>query len=250
MKGKRSNWRPKPAVLESVKVYFLGFLHHQKEIYPKRSTIAKRLGIKVRTLDRYLHHLVETKWMETTKRTPRTAFRTVMGSAFGGPVGGSVGGPIGGSIGGSQEIENQEGNPSKENREGKTPKQHHQRDDVACAREEQEILELAGVRKSAANLKVLRDIVSAGFTDEQIRGGVALGRLRHMRNPAACAIASFRFYVNPIAEAREAYGPEHLKQTIDKLNRELSRQTNGCAETGGRSSGEEVGLQGNSTCHS
>jgi hypothetical protein len=217
-------WHPRPSVLEKVKQYFLGFVHNDREIHARRKTIAKKLKMSVRTLDRYLHHLHEIDWMETTKRTPRTALRTVKNSAFGGSLGGSVGGSPGASFGGSQKKESQEANPPKETHEAGTPKQHHRRDDAECFQEEQEILELAGVRKSPANLKELREFVSAGFSIEQIRGGVALGRLRHENSPAARPIVSFRFFANPIAEAAEVYGAAQLDYTIRKLKRELRAQ--------------------------
>jgi len=90
---------------------------------------------------------------------------------------------------------------------------------------EEEVLELAGVRKNAANLRELRKFVSAGVTIEQIRGGVALGRLRHMSNAGAPPIVSFRFFRNPIADAVEKYSEEQLEHTIRRLKRELSRQS-------------------------
>lgn len=232
MKRREPDWRPKPAVLERVKTYFLGFHHNKREIYLRRSKIAARLKMSVRTLDRYIHYLSEIEWMATTGRTPRTAIRTVRGCASGGSVGGSRGGPLGESVGGSQKKEDQEGNPLRENLEGRPLKQHHQRDDVACGPEEHEILELAGVRKSTANLTALREIVAAGFTIEEIRGGVALGRIRHMINPAASAITSFRFFANPIAEARESYTPDHLKYTELRLKQELARRSTGAGQTG------------------
>jgi hypothetical protein len=118
--------RPKPAVLEKVKHHFLGFRHFQREIHAKRKPLASRLELSVRTLDRYLHHLAEIGWMETTRRTPRTAFRTVIAPA----PGASVGGSPGESLGGSQKRESQKRKSLKEELEGKPPKQHHQRDDA------------------------------------------------------------------------------------------------------------------------
>jgi hypothetical protein len=224
-------WHPQANDLEKVKQYFLGFVHNKREIRPQRKHIAKKLGMKVRTVDRYLRHLKEIGWMETTKRTPRTAFRTVTAASFGGSSGGS----FGGSFGGSQKKEDQEANSAKETREAQPSKQHHQRDDAACTPEEQEILDLAEMRRSAANLKALREFVSAGVPIEQIRGGVALGRLRHMSNLAAGPIASFRFFANPIAEAGEAYQPDQLEHSIRRLKRELSRRATGPrAETGAK----------------
>jgi hypothetical protein len=213
-------WCPRPSVLEKVKQYFLGFAHNDREIHARRKVIAKKLGMKVRTLDRYLHHLGKIEWMETSKRTPRTAIRTVKTSAFGGSVGGSLGGSDGASFGGSQKKENQEASSPKETHEAGTPKQHHRRDDAECFQEEQEILELAGVRKSAANLKELRESLSA-FPIERVRGGVALGRLRHESSPSARPIVSFRFFASPIAEAAEVYGADQLEHTIQRLKRDL-----------------------------
>jgi hypothetical protein len=119
-----------------------------------------------------------------------------------------------------------------ESRTGETC-QHHQRDDVACSPEE-EILDLAGVRKSAANLTILREFISVGVPIEQILGGVALGRLRHMSNPAAGPIASFRFFTNPIAEAA-AHPANYLEHVIRRLKRELSPQSaEAGAETGAK----------------
>jgi hypothetical protein len=216
-------WRPNPAVLEKVKHHFLGFLHFEREVYAKRKNLASRLGLSVRTLDRYLHHLAEIGWMETTRRTARTAFRTVLAPASGG----SFGGTVGGSFGGSQKKESQERKPPKETLEGKPLKQHHSRDDVKGSLEELEILELAGLRKTAANLRSLRGFVSAGIPIAQIRGGIALGRLRHMSNRAAAPIVSFNFFTNPIAEAGDTYGADQLEHTIQRLNRELARQREG-----------------------
>ncbi len=73
MKNNLTPWRPKPRVLEQVKQYFLGFAHNGREIYARRKKIAERLNMPVRTLDRYLHYLAETEWMETTERRPRIA---------------------------------------------------------------------------------------------------------------------------------------------------------------------------------
>lgn len=101
-------------------------------------------------------------------------------------------------------------------------RQHHQRDDVACTAFEEEVLALAGVRLSASNLAALREIASTtGGTPEQIRGGVALGRLRHGCNTSATPIASFRFFANPIAEAVKTYGASQLEHTVRRLKREL-----------------------------
>jgi hypothetical protein len=97
-------------------------------------------------------------------------------------------------------------------------------DDAAGASPfEQEVLELAGVRKTAANLKDLREVASV-VEPERIRGGVALGRLRHISSPAAGPITSFRFFLNPITEAVESYAADHLEHTVNSLKRELARQ--------------------------
>lgn len=70
-------WKPRPHLLESIKSYFNGYPAHGKDIYAKRKYIAKKLGISIRTLARYLAYLAEIGWMETAWRTPRTAVRRV-----------------------------------------------------------------------------------------------------------------------------------------------------------------------------
>jgi hypothetical protein len=226
-------WRPKPDVLEKLKQYFRGFVHNEKEIYPQREHIAEKLGMSLRTLDRYLHHLKEIGWIETTKRTPRTACRTVKAASLGESLGAPLGESLGAPLGESQKKEDHEADPPKETREARPAKQHHQRDDVACAPEEKELFELAGVRPSAANLKELSGFLSAGIPLKQICGGVALGRLRHMRNGAARPITSLRYFANSIMEAGETYQADQLEYTILKLKRELSRRrAKPSAETG------------------
>lgn len=71
-------WKPRPGTLARVKVYFQGYLAHGRDIYARRKHIAERLGMSVRTLARYLAHLTALGWIETVKRTARTAIRKVL----------------------------------------------------------------------------------------------------------------------------------------------------------------------------
>jgi hypothetical protein len=70
-------WKPRPGTLARVKIYFQGYLANGRDIYARRKHIAERLGISVRTLARYLAHLAAAGWIETVKRTARTAIRKV-----------------------------------------------------------------------------------------------------------------------------------------------------------------------------
>jgi hypothetical protein len=226
-RSKTYPWAPDKKVLAEVQQYFLGFVHCGREICPRRAHICKRLRLSSRTLDRYLRYLKETGWMETVERKPRFAIRTVkkggLGHSLGKSCGESVGGPVGESVGESQIKENPKATSTKSNPQANSRRQHRQRDDAAGTPEEQEIFELAGVRPTAANVEALRGFVSAGVPIEQIRGGVAVGRFRHIRNPAAGPIVSFHFFANPIGEAA-GYSPHQLEHTIHRLKRELSRR--------------------------
>ena len=71
-------WKPRPYTLARVKIYFQGYLANGRDIYARRKHIAERLGISVRTLARYLAHLAAAGWIETVKRTARTAIRKVL----------------------------------------------------------------------------------------------------------------------------------------------------------------------------
>ena len=71
-------WKPRPGMLSKVKSYFEGYQANRRDIYARRKHIAERLGISVRTLARYLAHLASLGWIETVKRTARTAIRKVL----------------------------------------------------------------------------------------------------------------------------------------------------------------------------
>lgn len=71
-------WNPRPHTLERVKSYFAGFAAFDLAIYPKRKTVAKKLGLSVRTLARYLRYLSDTGWMKTVCRKIRTAVRKLL----------------------------------------------------------------------------------------------------------------------------------------------------------------------------
>lgn len=71
-------WKPRPGTLARVKVYFQGYLANGRDIYARRKHIAERLGVSVRTLARYLAFLAAEGWIETVKRTARTAIRKVL----------------------------------------------------------------------------------------------------------------------------------------------------------------------------
>lgn len=71
-------WKPKPGTLARVKIYFQGYLANGRDIYARRKHIAERLQMSIRTLARYLAHLAAEGWIETVKRTARTAIRKVL----------------------------------------------------------------------------------------------------------------------------------------------------------------------------
>ncbi len=71
-------WKPRPAMLAKVKSYFEGYLANRRDIYARRKHIAEKLGVSIRTLARYLAWLAAEGWIETIKRTARTAIRKVL----------------------------------------------------------------------------------------------------------------------------------------------------------------------------
>ncbi len=71
-------WKPRPGMLARVQSYFEGYQANRRDIYARRKHIAERLGISIRTLARYLAHLAALGWIETVKRTARTAIRKVL----------------------------------------------------------------------------------------------------------------------------------------------------------------------------
>ena len=71
-------WKPRQRTLAQVKGYFQGYLTNGRDIYARRKHIAARLGMSVRTLARYLAFLAAEGWIETVKRTARTAIRKVL----------------------------------------------------------------------------------------------------------------------------------------------------------------------------
>ena len=71
-------WNPVPATLARVKRYFEGYQANDREIFAKRSWIAVRLQMSVRTLARYLAYLRDVGWMATVQRKARTAIRKVL----------------------------------------------------------------------------------------------------------------------------------------------------------------------------
>jgi len=71
-------WKPRPAMLAKVKGYFQGYLANGRDIYARRKHIAEKLGVSIRTLARYLAWLAADGWIETVKRTARTAIRKVL----------------------------------------------------------------------------------------------------------------------------------------------------------------------------
>jgi len=71
-------WNPVPATLARIQDYFQGYVANAREIYARRGHIARRIGITVRTLARYLKWLRDTGWIATIRRTPRTAYRQVL----------------------------------------------------------------------------------------------------------------------------------------------------------------------------
>lgn len=71
-------WKPRPGMLARVKSYFEGYVANGRDIYARRKHVAEKLGCSVRTLARYLSWLSTAGWMETVKRTARTAIRKVL----------------------------------------------------------------------------------------------------------------------------------------------------------------------------
>ena len=197
MKKELPEWRPKAKVLDDVKRYFLGFHRNKREIYVRRKQIAERLKMRIRTLDRYLHHLAATGWMETVRRTPRTAIRQVKPAA--------IGASFGGSVGGSQE---------KEILGRKEQKQHHQcGDDVASNRpyltasgDETELLAFAGVPHSASNVAFIRARTAAGVPIGQIRGAVAMALRRRVQAGNHAPIHSMKYFAGAIDEIVRFFG--------------------------------------------
>lgn len=81
-----ADWHPIPWKLARLQEYFLGYMVNGREIYARRSYIAKRLQMSVRTLARYLKWLVDTGWMATIRRTSHTAYRQVLQGPVPSPV--------------------------------------------------------------------------------------------------------------------------------------------------------------------
>jgi hypothetical protein len=81
-------WAPRPATLAKVKDYFRGFAARRRPIYPQRAHVAKKLGIAVRTLARYLAWLDAEGWLKTTLRKAYTAFRQVLDPKYNVPSAG------------------------------------------------------------------------------------------------------------------------------------------------------------------
>lgn len=71
-------WKPVPATLARIQDYFRGYAANAREIYARRGHIARRIGITVRTLARYLKWLREVGWIATIRRTSRTAYRQIL----------------------------------------------------------------------------------------------------------------------------------------------------------------------------
>lgn len=242
MKKKYPPWRPRPDVLEQVKQYFLGFVHCRREIHPQREHIAEKLGLKLRTLDRYLHHLYEWGWIETARRTPRTAIRTVkaslpsaVGGAPGESVGESAGGPLGGPPGGSQKKENHEAPSWKRNLEAEAQKQHHQGDDVArppsaidASAEELDLLALAGVPRKPANIAHIRETVSAGVPMGHLRAAVCIALLRRIAAGNRSPVNAMKYFDGAVDEIVRVSGttssPQYFRHLENKLKRELGAQ--------------------------
>ena len=76
---REKKWNPVPSTLARVQEYFRGFWNHRRQIYAKREHIAEKVGLKIRTLARYLKYLTENGWLRlnTVQRTARTAIREV-----------------------------------------------------------------------------------------------------------------------------------------------------------------------------
>lgn len=78
----KPDWNPRPQMLAKFKSYFEGFAAHGRQIYIRREKIQaaflkRGVSVSLRTIDRYLAWLTKSGWMETVKRTARTAIREV-----------------------------------------------------------------------------------------------------------------------------------------------------------------------------
>ena len=82
-------WTPRPHIVAKIESYFRGFKAHSRACFARRKHIAKRIGIAVRTLARYLRWFSQTGRLETIKRTARMTYRQlkdkVQVTAFAGP---------------------------------------------------------------------------------------------------------------------------------------------------------------------
>lgn len=202
-----------------MKQYFLGFHRNHREIYIRRKSLAERLKMSVRTLDRYLHYLASTGWMGTVKRTPRTAIRQVRMAA--------IGGSVGESVGGSQE---------KEILGRKNQKQHHQPDDAAqsClnsdgSADELNLLALAGVPVNEVNLTFIRAKVAAGISIVQMRGAVAMTLRRRLQAGRRGPIQSLKYFSGAIYEIVQHFdvmmnGADYCRFHEVRLQTEIQRQ--------------------------
>lgn len=70
-------WQPQPGMLARLKSYLRGFAAHGRQVYARRKHIARKLGMALRTVSRYLAWLTSEGWLKTVKRTPRTVIRQV-----------------------------------------------------------------------------------------------------------------------------------------------------------------------------
>ncbi len=185
----RPAWSPQPHILASVQNYLRGFAAHGKAIYARRKHIAAKLGIAVRTLARYLAHLHDVGWLETVKRTARTAIRKVAESKVLRPFSGP-------SIEVTPEVPRREVLSTRQV-EGR----HHQRTDDA---------------------DFLRRM-EAEHGPEAVRTGILLGKARRLIHEVNTGtlerVRSVRYFAGAIAEAARglpAGYAEHLEKWLQR----------------------------------
>jgi hypothetical protein len=197
-------WKPRPWMLAKVKSYFEGYTANRRDIYARRKHIAEKLGVSIRTLARYLAWLAADGWIETIKRTARTAIRKVLSvhSVSSISVPSSVP-PIEVKPPGTNVLRrffpSQHFFPTT----GYLPRQHHPEMTLP---EADPIKKAAGIERLSEGDRVyVRNLKRSGLSLEVIRAGVLLGRARRIMHEARVKtgekIRSLRYFAGAIEEA-------------------------------------------------
>ncbi len=74
----RPEWKPRAAPLAKLRCYLQGYAAHGKLVWAQRKYIAKKVGMAVRTLARYLAWLKQEGVIAKVRRTARTSIREVV----------------------------------------------------------------------------------------------------------------------------------------------------------------------------